>query len=87
MESLGYKDYTKHTPVPGNRLHLVPHTVHKKTLNEVFAAELSHRQSAMWSFNRGIKLPNKAFGCRFEKCLRQAQKPDSRRTGKDVTAQ
>ena len=27
MESLGYKDYTKHTPVPGNRLHLVPHTV------------------------------------------------------------
>ena len=28
MESLGYKDYTKHTPVPGNRLHLVPHTVY-----------------------------------------------------------
>ena len=60
---------------------------HKKTLNEVFAEELSHRQSAMWSFNRGIKLPNKAFGCRFEKCLRQAQNSDSRRTGRDVTAQ
>ena len=30
MESLGYKDYTEHIPVPGNRLHLVSHTVHGK---------------------------------------------------------